>query len=359
MMLAQPPTGRIAVVGAGVFGVTAAIYLAREGWNVDILEAQRSVMNGATGNSVFRLHRGYHYPRSLYTAREANHSVESFLAEYGSAVIRTSQHLYAISQRDSRTTPSQFLQHCKAVGLEVKLVTSPLLKSDAVDLVVETLEWRVDPALLRELGLRKMANEGVNLLLSTKANPRIIDAYDFIVLCANARSNNLLQKWGCETPKRQFEVCEVAIMSGAEIGDTDIVIMDGPFNSLSPFGRRGDLHILYDVEHSVHYRSEDETLHIPSQYRNLLRNPDHGRSELSAFSAMLRNARQFVHGVDKVHYEGSMWSVRSVLADSDANDGRPTIVNWSAPNVVTVFSGKLVTAVTAAQRVVREICERQ
>ncbi|MHC9294315.1 FAD-dependent oxidoreductase [Mycobacterium sp. LTG2003] len=358
MTLTPPPNGRVAVIGAGVFGVTAAVHLARDGWRVGLFEAQRSIMVGATGNNVFRLHRGYHYPRSLDTARETKQSVESFVREYGAAVIRSKQHLYAISKFGSRVSAQQFLEHCRLAALEVDVVSSPLLKTESVELVIEALEWRMDPVDLRAIGQRHIADSGVELFLETEAGPSVVDDYDYVVLCGNAKSNALMRQWGMAPPRRQFEVCEVAIMKGAELGDTDIVVMDGPFNSLSPYGRREGLHILYDVEHSVHHRFVSDTFEPPEQYRALLSNPAGEQTELTAFESMLKTARQYVNGLDNAEYFGSLWSVRTVLADVDATDARPTIVNWVAPTVMTLFSGKLVTAVTAAESVVTELRAR-
>jgi glycine/D-amino acid oxidase-like deaminating enzyme len=355
-MISKPITfGRVAVVGAGVFGVSAAVRLAEDGWEVDLFEAQRSIMNGATGNNVFRLHRGYHYPRSLDTALETKESVRSFLAEYGAAVIDSEQHLYAVSRVGSRVTGQEFLDHCTRAGLEVEVVTSPLLREDTTELVIRATESRMDPLQLRDIGLRRLAESGVRLYGGVEAGPDVVDHYDYVVLCGNARSNALMRAWGITPPRRQFEVCEVAIMKGAALGDTDIVVMDGPFNSLSPYGRREGLHILYDVEHSVHHRSVSESFEPPEAYRDLLSNPCGQPSALTAFDAMRETASRFVNGLDDAEYCGSLWSVRTVLADVDATDARPTIVNWVAPTVMTLFSGKLVTAITAADTVVDEM----
>lgn len=358
-MTISPTPGRVAVIGAGVFGVTTAVRLAEDGWQVDLFEAQRKIMNGATGNNVFRLHRGYHYPRSLDTARETKESVQSFLTEYRQAVIASKQHLYAISKVGSRVTGQQFLDHCEAAGLETEIVTSPLLRDDSTEVVVKATECRMDPVGLRAIGVRRLAQAGVRLALEQEAGPEVVDTYDFVILCGNARSNTLMHAWGIRPPRRQFELCEVVIMKGAQLGDTDIVVMDGPFNSLSPYGRHRDLHILYDVEHSVHYRSVAECFEPPAELRALLINPDGKPSEFTAFESMLKTATRFVNGLDNATYHGSLWSVRTVLADVDATDARPTIVNWVAPKIITVFSGKLVTAVAAAESVVDELRSRK
>jgi hypothetical protein len=255
-------------------------------------------------------------------------------------------------------TGQEFLEHCDNAGLEYQIVNSPLVREDATELVIEATESRMDPVELRAIGRRRLAEAGVRVFMETDAGADIVDEYDFVVLCGNARTNTLMLQWGIRPPRRQFEVCEVAVMEGAALGDTDIVIMDGPFNSLSPYGRLPNQHILYDVEHSVHYRSVAESFEPPEEYRALLASPVAKPSELTAFDAMLGNASKFVNGLDDVRYRASLWSVRTVLADVDATDARPTIVNWVAPKVMTLFSGKLVTAVTAADTVVDELRNR-
>ena len=72
---------KIAVVGGGLFGCTAAIYAARAGHEVHLLEAKRDLMRGATAGTFARGHRGYHYPRSPETGRESRRAEKSFRAE--------------------------------------------------------------------------------------------------------------------------------------------------------------------------------------------------------------------------------------------------------------------------------------
>ena len=51
---------RIAVIGGGLFGSTAAIHLARAGHEVSLYDAKADLMCGATAATYARLHRGYH-----------------------------------------------------------------------------------------------------------------------------------------------------------------------------------------------------------------------------------------------------------------------------------------------------------
>ncbi len=92
---------KIAVVGGGIFGVTTAVKLAQEGYKVDLFEKENDILKAASGINQFRLHRGYHYPRSMETIRDCIRAEASFLEEYGQAVISSDQHNYCIVKKGS------------------------------------------------------------------------------------------------------------------------------------------------------------------------------------------------------------------------------------------------------------------
>ena len=53
---------KIAIVGGGIFGLTIAAVLGKNGFSVDLFEEKKDVFMAASGINQFRLHRGYHYP---------------------------------------------------------------------------------------------------------------------------------------------------------------------------------------------------------------------------------------------------------------------------------------------------------
>ena len=96
---------RIAIIGAGIFGVTAAIKLAEQGYEVDIFEKSGDIFTAASGINQYRLHRGYHYPRALKTAKNCRDHVVEFYNEYPDSIISSSiigSHVRSISGVKSR-----------------------------------------------------------------------------------------------------------------------------------------------------------------------------------------------------------------------------------------------------------------
>jgi glycine/D-amino acid oxidase-like deaminating enzyme len=55
---------KIAVAGAGIYGATAAIRLAEQGHQVQMFDPL-GLLRAASAINQYRVHAGYHYPRSL------------------------------------------------------------------------------------------------------------------------------------------------------------------------------------------------------------------------------------------------------------------------------------------------------
>ena len=68
---------KIAVVGAGIFGVTAAYTLAKN-HSVDLFEKNNDIMMESSDVNQCRVHRGYHYPRSPDTVKNVLIANRSF-----------------------------------------------------------------------------------------------------------------------------------------------------------------------------------------------------------------------------------------------------------------------------------------
>src|SRR3990167_5049670 len=73
--------------------------------------------------------------------------------------------------------------------------------------------------------------------------------------------------------------------------------------------------------------------------------------EVSKAEAMIDAASEFIPAVSDAEYIGSMFTGRAVLPDRDATDERPTLVQELDSQVIRIFSGKLGTAVQAAEQV--------
>ena len=110
---------KIGIIGAGIFGMTTAIKLAELGHQVEVFEKQKDIMTSASNINQYRLHKGYHYPRSKKTAISCKTHVGKFSDFYSEAVIHDTDQYYCISKRKSLITSTQYLEFCDELKLYV------------------------------------------------------------------------------------------------------------------------------------------------------------------------------------------------------------------------------------------------
>jgi glycine/D-amino acid oxidase-like deaminating enzyme len=108
---------RIAVIGAGIYGVTAALYLADK-YRVDLIEMQDDILTSASRINQLRPHRGYHYPRSHKTVISSLKSTEIFKNEYPDAIIDSIEKYYCIAKENSLTSANKFISFLEKFSLE-------------------------------------------------------------------------------------------------------------------------------------------------------------------------------------------------------------------------------------------------
>ena len=235
---------KVLVVGGGIFGTTASVALATSGFNVTLHEELDSIMKCASDINQYRLHRGYHYPRSKSTAQECLDGLKSFKRKYGASVVNGNvNHFYAISSRDSMVSKEEYLKFLYEMGLEYN-VNEPF---NGTDLTVEVGEELFDSEKLRVQVTQKMKGAGVNVILNKHTTKEDFDDYDYVVIATYAKINELLD----ESIQYQYEVVEKPVVKlPKEYKNKSVVVMDGPFMCLDPY--KDGYHVLGHVEHAIH-----------------------------------------------------------------------------------------------------------
>ena len=220
------------VVGGGIFGTTAAVALANNGYQVELHEELEDVMMAASDINQYRLHKGYHYPRSKETAQECLKGLYTFKRKYEHSVVNGNiEHYYAIASKESMTTPSQYLEFLDEMDLPYKKV-DPLPNTDITLKVEEEL---FDNYKLYEAVRSKLWSSGVEVIKNKKTTKDDFRGYDVVVVATYAKLNQLLE----DKKEYQFEVCEKPVVRlPREYQGKSIVIMDGPFMCLDPYGQR-------------------------------------------------------------------------------------------------------------------------
>jgi len=337
---------RVAVLGGGLFGCTAAAHAARLGHEVHLFEAKPKLMQGATSCCYYRLHRGYHYPRSPETGRESLEAEASFRAEYGKAVIDGGQQYYAVPD-GAKVSGLQFQGFMEGLGLRHRRIDRhPLVKAEWV---FEVEEPRVDAALLAIMAGEAVEQTGVHVHVGRPVGK--LDGFDRIIVAAYAGTNQILRRLGLPMAQYKFQVVEKPIVAlPAAFANTSIVVMDQC--CVDPH-QYTDCHVLGHVSATFHHENVGPEPLVPFHLlpyveRGVVRERE--GYEVSRIHEVIRAMGDVIPAVRGCEYMGSMYAVRALLDGQEATDARPTLVRRLSEQVAQIFSGKLGTAVVAAQQ---------
>lgn len=344
---------KIGIIGGGIFGSTIAIELANQGYNVTLFERQKNVLEEASSINQYRVHAGYHYPRSSQTALDCKMSLSSFEKTYKQAIVSKRagiKHYYAIASQASVTSPKEYISFMDTIGLPYKKI-KPI---HGTDMMVEVEESIFDPGKLVSIVKTRLKGAGVELRLGKVAVEDDLKEFDFTVIAAYANIND----WCNDKRDYQYEICEKPVLKlPDDYRMKSIVIMDGPFMCIDPFGN-SDLHVMGNVVHAIHHSNIGHKPIIPIGYESLLNRGVIRNPSITKINKFIKSAGEFFPDIHQAKHIGSMYTIRAVLPGRDKDDARPTVVDWTGKKRLMVFSGKICTCVNAAKSVLKNIEDR-
>lgn len=347
------------VVGGGFFGGEIATLLrARLGGPVILLEKEGGLLQRASYTNQARIHGGYHYPRSLLTARRSRVNHPQFLADYAAAVLPGFTGYYAVSRRDSNVTADQFRLFMERVGAPLRpapATVKNLFDPDFIEDVWGVEESVFDAAKLKELVERKLAGE-VDVRLGTEAQS-VRPEGDHLVLTAQdsagqrnlltrhvfnvaySNINGLLRRSRLPVIPLKHELTEMPLVTlPPALDNVGVTVMCGPFFSVMPFPDRR-CHSLSHVRYTPHHEwSDDEACQI---------NPhDHltGYHFKSRLPEMIHDASRYLPALTSCRPTGhSLWEVKTVLPMSESDDSRPILFrrDWGLPGLHCILGAKI------------------
>jgi len=343
---------KIAIVGAGIFGCTAALKLREQFTNaqIEIFEKSKSILSSASGINQYRLHRGYHYPRSSETVTQVLEGVTEFERYFHDAVVDSGvDRYYGIAKYGSKVSSSEYLSFLEKNSLEYEIVkTNSLpLHERNLDLVVKVKENSFDLHRLTSILTERLIKGRINVRLSQEFKRSDIENFDLVINCAYANLNQILPE--SEHLEYQFELCEKPVVSlGSEYKNKGIVVLDGDFCCIDPYGSSEYLHVIGHVKYAIHETQYGTRFKASAEYNEIL-NSGVCRTSLSKFPAILNGCAEFFkfEGYDAFHV-GSMFTVRTVLPNRDHDDARPSYITKHSDQLYSIFSGKIGTSVTIA-----------
>lgn len=332
---------KIAVAGAGIYGATAAIRLAEQGHKVHLFDPL-GVLRAASAINQYRVHAGYHYPRSAETIHEIQEARAEFIETFSPAIVRNSRHYYAIPLQGSRTPPPEYEKVMAEHNLPLRPCRPAWMNFEFIDRCYEVEEHIYDPDVLRTLIESRMERAGIQfeqLAFSSQMRTR----YDFVVWATYglSESKGLFRH-------AKFQVAEKMLIElPKELHGIALVVVDGPFTAFDPYGSSTQS-LFGSAKNTNHWTSTDPDEPIPEPYAGILNEREFRRVPFTRFDAMRTDAALTVPAAKNAVYVGSRFTIRVVENDS-AQDRRILYVQEGSPREFHIFSGKVVSAVKAAR----------
>ena len=336
---------RIAVAGAGIYGSTAAIRLSEQGHQVDLFDPL-GVLRAASSINQYRVHAGYHYPRSSETIQEIAEARAEFAQEYSDAIVQNSRHYYAIPKENSLTSPGLYESVMSQHGLPLRPCRPAWMNFDFIDGCYEVDESIYDPEVLRNLVEVRLKTQNIRLQQS-EFLPEMRTDYDFVVWAT----------YGLGPSRGFFQIAKYQVAEKmlielpAELRGVALVVVDGPFTAFDPHGS-SSLSLFGSAKNTNHWTTTSPAEPIPEPYSEILNRPDFEPVPFTRFEAMRADCSLTVPAAKDAIYIGSRFTIR-VVENNPEEDRRILYIREGEPGEIHIFSGKVVSAVKAA----RLVCE--
>ena len=337
---------KVAVAGAGIYGATVAIRLAEQGHNVWLFDPL-GILRAASAINQYRVHAGYHYPRSLETIQETLEARSEFIRAFEPAIVRNSRHYYAIPKQGSRTPPDLYEHVMKEQALPLKPCRPDWMNFDFIDRCYEVDENIYDPDVLRELIEGRIRAVGISFERK-ELTVAMRDDFDFVVWAT----------YGLGPSRRAFKIAKFQVAEKmlielpTALQHVALVVVDGPFTAFDPYGN-SCRSLFGSAKNTNHWTTTDPEEPIPEPYAGILNEPEFRPVSFTRFEAMRKDCCESVPGAKDAKYLGSRFTIR-VVENAPESDRRILYLKEGAPGEIHIFSGKVVSAVKAA----RLVCER-
>lgn len=357
------------IFGAGMYGLYAALQLARKKRTVVVVDPDPGPFKRASYINQARVHMGYHYPRSYSTAIKSARYFERFNKDFDCSIHSKFRKIYAISSRYSLTNGTQFVKFCRDAEIPCRPIhPDEFFLPGTVDGAFETTEYTYDARIISEFlissigafgnvvsfcyGRRPLGVEVVNGFYQVRLSDGSEIAARNVLNATYASVNQINRLFGFAPFAIKYEICEIILgRVSSNIQGVGLTVMDGPFFSTMPFGKT-PFHSLTSVAFTPHKTSRSLFPVFSCQSRapgctpEFLENCNTCAAKPPvAWKSMHQLSKRFLRGDIEIQYDSSLFAVKPILSGAELDDSRPTLIRRlsEAPGFIAVLSGKINT----------------
>ena len=359
------------IIGGGLFGIYAALYLRQFGLRLCLVEKEKELLKKASIVNQARLHSGYHYPRSVATALMSDDNKARFTSDHQQFINFEFEKYYAIDKFGSFTDSQQFERFCEFIDIRCEpVIGHPLFNYHRLEALYATTEYAFDPILIADYYRQQLldAKDDIKLYLFTEVESAQADGNQWdvqlrqlatdepiqahasqVINATYAGSNAINRLFGLSDIDLMHEISEMAFLTSPQVKDIGLTIMDGQFGSIMPYGLSGILS-LSSVAYTHHKVSYNNLPTFDCQEQYPACRPDFAANcnfcparPSSNYRKMLGQIKHYFSQEVSFQYFTSMFTIKSKLKANYIDDGRPTEISVlnENPRFYCIFAGKI------------------
>ena len=316
---------KICIIGAGWYGCHLGIKLKKKGYQVTIFEKNKKIFLGSSGFNQFRLHCGFHYPRSDSTIKEIKRNFLKLKKEYKNFIFFPKKNIYCIANKKSLIDFNTYLNILRSQKLRFKKIKANFLQN------IEGAINCGEGVFLNEKIIpfyNKQLKE--NIIFNTKVEDinKLVKNYDLVLDCTNnTLKNNFTNKF------KFLLTISLIYKSKLKNERCPITIMDGDLPSLYP----------YEINKNTFTLTHSKYTHIKKfkSFRSLnIFKRKLKKSQISNIKKLMENdfSNYYKNFKKKFSYKGFFLSYKVI--PFEVSDKRPLYI-YKKNNFVTIFSAKI------------------
>ena len=322
----------ICVIGAGWFGCHISLSLIEKGHKVEILEKENNIFLGSSGFNQFRLHRGYHYPRSDTTISEIKKNFIKFERKYKKFIYFPKKNFYCIAKEKSLIDSGTYKKILKANKIFVKESKSTQFSN--IEKVFESNEGVIKNFKIINYYKKKLKKNIVfNKEIKNSDLEKIKKRYDYVIDCTNNTLLNIFKN------KTKF-ILTFSVIYKSIKGKKNfpITIMDGSLPSLYPYADKKEYFILTHSKYT-HLKKFNTFLDLQN-YKSKIKHA----ACLKIIKKMQKSIEFFYNEFNKnLKYQNYFFSYKVLPSEKSAKremaiNIKDNLISVTSPKIANIFS---------------------
>jgi hypothetical protein len=331
---------KIAIVGGGFYGVYLAYKLSQnKKLQIDLFEKNNTLLNETAIKNQYRLHTGYHYPRSLETIYQTILGYKKFKKEFKKFLYFPKNNFYLV-HINSLISFNNYKKLFKNLNFNFKVINkkqiSKYIKTNCIEGVLNTGEGvilleKLFNFLSKEISKKIKIHTLTNISKIDEKNGKIYSetlvftGYDFIINTTYTNPNLGLDK---DKFSIKYELTGMVGIKNPFKKPLGLTIMDGNYCSLYPKNKS------YSTISSVKY-----TPIIKSSSYNEILEGKKLINEKTIINNIISDAGKYIKLPQKFLELNLILSTKVKLVE-DKNDTRVSMIKQNN-RLISILSGKL------------------